>query len=356
MQRSIPFDGACWHTLDPGSGLITQHRLQNIPDRFPVLANNEYTVEDVNKFEQLAHAERKAATLTDATAGHPERSQRFRDLLTPAGLGPELRSAFVADGGTWGALILVRRVEQPEFEDRDVELLSSASGLFARAVRRGLIAEGCDSGTAFPDAPGVIELDARGGLLRASSSAEPLLAELSGATSEAGVRSSSIHAIASVTRATIATASQVGAVTLPSSVVKTPAGTWLVLHGGLLGAPRSGEVAIFIQRAHPTLVAPLLLKAYGLTPREQEVTQLILRGATTIQAAERLTISPHTISDHLKAIFEKTGARTRGELSAKLFFGEHLPRIQERVPLGDDASFIDAPRPRGLRGGAATPS
>ena len=30
-----------------------------------------------------------------------------------------------------------------------------------------------------------------------------------------------------------------------------------------------------------------------------------------------------------------------------LFFGEHLPRIQELVPVGDDASFVDAPRPRG---------
>ena len=101
---------------------------------------------------------------------------------------------------------------------------------------------------------------------------------------------------------------------------------------------------MFIQRAHPTLVAPLLLKAYGLTRREQEVTQLTLRGATTTQAARRLGISPHTVNDHMKAIFEKTGARTRGELSATLFFGEHLPRIQARVALGDDASFVDAAR------------
>jgi DNA-binding CsgD family transcriptional regulator len=120
-----------------------------------------------------------------------------------------------------------------------------------------------------------------------------------------------------------------------------------VLHGGLLGDARSGEVAIFIQRAHPTLIAPLLLKAYGLTPREREVVQLILRGASTIQAAARLGISPHTVTDHIKSIFEKTGARSRAELSATLFFGEHLPRIQHRVPLGDDASFVDAPRPRG---------
>ena len=120
LKRAVPFDGACWHTLDPGSDLITQHRLQDIPDRFPILANNGYVVEDVNKFEQLARAKRKAATLNEATGGHPEQSARFRDLLIPAGLGPELRSAFVADGATWGALILVRRAGQPEFEDRAV--------------------------------------------------------------------------------------------------------------------------------------------------------------------------------------------------------------------------------------------
>jgi DNA-binding CsgD family transcriptional regulator len=351
LKRAVPFDGACWHTLDPGSDLITQHRLQDLPDRFPVLANNEYAVEDVNKFAQLARAKRKTATMSQATGGHPEQSPRYRDLLAPAGIGPELRSAFVADGVAWGALILIRRAGQPEFDDRDVQLLDTASALFARAVRRGLVAEACESPPAIPEAPGVLELDAAGTLIRASSSAEPLLAELSGSTVEAGARSASIHTIASATRTAIATGGAARTPALPSSAVKTPAGTWLVLHGGLLGAPSSGEVAIFIQRAHPTLVAPLLLKAYGLTPREQEVTQLTLRGATATQAAQRLAISPHTVNDHLKAIFEKTGARTRGELSATLFFGEHLPRIQDRVPIGDDASFIDAPRPRGAQTG-----
>src|ERR1019366_2430493 len=242
LKRTVPFDGACWHTLDPGSDLITQHRLQDLPDRFPVLANNEYAVEDVNKFDQLARAERKAATMNEATGGHPERSQRFRDLLTPAGLGPELRCAFVADGATWGALILVRRAGQPEFAACHVELLANASAFFARAVRRGLIAEACEPSAALPNAPGVVELDASGELIRASSSAEPLLAELSGGTVDAGVRSASIHAVASATRTAIiaaGAAGAAGALTLPSSAVKTPAGTWLVLHGGLLGAPRS---------------------------------------------------------------------------------------------------------------------
>jgi DNA-binding CsgD family transcriptional regulator len=346
LKRTIPFDGACWHTLDPGSDLITQHRLQDLPDRFPVLANNEYEVEDVNKFAELARAQRKAATISEATGGHPERSARFRDLLTPAGLGPELRSAFVVDGAAWGSLIVVRQAGQPDFEERDVALLAAASSLFARAVRRGLVAEACESAATVPEAPGVVELDSSGSPIRASSSAEPLLAELSGTTAEAGVRSPSLQAVASATRAAIATGRSGKEPALPSSLAKTPAGMWLVLHGAVLGAEQANEVAVFIQRAHPTLVAPLLLRAYGLTPREQEVAQLTLRGATAAQAARRMQISPHTVNDHLKSIFEKTGARTRGELSATLFFGEHLPRIEGHVPLGDDASFIDAPRPR----------
>jgi hypothetical protein len=67
LKRAVPFDGACWHTLDPGSELIIQHRLQDLPDRFPVLADNEYASDDVNKFAELARASVKASTLTQAT-------------------------------------------------------------------------------------------------------------------------------------------------------------------------------------------------------------------------------------------------------------------------------------------------
>src|SRR3954447_15388531 len=138
LKKAVPFDGACWHTLDPGSALITQHHLQDIPDRFPVLAHNEYASDDVNKFADLAARSCPAATLFGATGGHPERSARHRDLLTPAGVGPELRSAFVTDGTVWGALIIVRRAGRPDFTEQDVMLLSQASSHFARAVRRGL--------------------------------------------------------------------------------------------------------------------------------------------------------------------------------------------------------------------------
>jgi DNA-binding CsgD family transcriptional regulator len=340
LQRVVPHDGACWHTLDPGSDLVTEHRLQNIRDRFPLIAHNEYQVDDVNKFADLARAPHKAASLYEATGGRLERSQRYRDLLAPGGIGAELRSAFVADGATWGSVIMIRMAGRREFSRDEIDLLDRASALFARAVRRALVTEASLAAAPASDAPGVLEFDAVGRLERASSTAEPLLEELSGATAADGWNSPAVQTVASATRQAIAARAS----ELPRTTVKTAVGTWLVLHGAVLG---EGAVAVFIQRAHPTLVSPLLLKAHGLTRREQEVAQWLLRGATAAQAAQRLSISPHTVNEHVKSIYDKTGARTRGELSATLFFGEHLPRIQNQVSVGDDASFIDAPRPRG---------
>jgi DNA-binding CsgD family transcriptional regulator/PAS domain-containing protein len=53
---------------------------------------------------------------------------------------------------------------------------------------------------------------------------------------------------------------------------------------------------------------------YGLSPREQEVLRLLGRGLTTAAMADELGISPHTIRDHLKHLYRKTGTKGRNEL------------------------------------------
>jgi DNA-binding CsgD family transcriptional regulator/PAS domain-containing protein len=54
--------------------------------------------------------------------------------------------------------------------------------------------------------------------------------------------------------------------------------------------------------------------SHGLSPREQEVLQLLSRGGTTAAMADELGISPHTIRDHLKHLYRKTGTKGRNEL------------------------------------------
>jgi DNA-binding CsgD family transcriptional regulator len=65
-------------------------------------------------------------------------------------------------------------------------------------------------------------------------------------------------------------------------------------------------------------VFDLLCRAHDLTPRERQLVALMLDGLATKQLAQALRISPYTVKDHLKAIFAKTGVRTRPELMSRL--------------------------------------
>jgi DNA-binding CsgD family transcriptional regulator len=85
-------------------------------------------------------------------------------------------------------------------------------------------------------------------------------------------------------------------------------------------------VAVIIQEPSPGDVAPILMMAYGLTKQEQTLTALICRGASTREIARHLSITANTVQDHLKAIFDKTGVRSRRELVARLLRDQYLPR------------------------------
>jgi DNA-binding CsgD family transcriptional regulator len=102
--------------------------------------------------------------------------------------------------------------------------------------------------------------------------------------------------------------------------LRTANGTWLVAHASPLAG--AGQVALVLEPAKASEIAPIVVEAYGLTAREVEVTRLIARGLSTDEIASTLFLSRHTIRDHLKAIFEKVGVSSRGELTSKLF-AEH---------------------------------
>jgi DNA-binding CsgD family transcriptional regulator len=101
-----------------------------------------------------------------------------------------------------------------------------------------------------------------------------------------------------------------------------------VLHGASLVSGSARRVAVIVEPAHPARIAPLLMSAYGLTEREQDVTRLVLQGSSTTEIAERLVVSAHTVQ-HLKNVFDKTGVRSRRDLVGKVFFAHYEPRVRD---------------------------
>ena len=55
-----------------------------------------------------------------------------------------------------------------------------------------------------------------------------------------------------------------------------------------------------------------------LTPRENEVSALLVQSLTNQEIAERLFISPATVKVHVRHIYEKLGVRNRAGAVAKL--------------------------------------
>ncbi|MEY4007778.1 MAG: hypothetical protein RLZZ467_820, partial [Gemmatimonadota bacterium] len=58
-----------------------------------------------------------------------------------------------------------------------------------------------------------------------------------------------------------------------------------------------------------------------LTPRERQVVQLVLSGASNKMIAQALSLSEDTVKHHLMRIFDKTGVSSR--LALAMFVMEH---------------------------------
>jgi DNA-binding CsgD family transcriptional regulator len=314
-------------TVDPATVLFTGSVVEGIPEHAtPLFVRNEFLRDDVNKFVALARGA-QVRSLYTATAGELGRSERYREILAPMGLGDELRAALVSDGACWGVLCLHRERNDTPFTDEDVTMLQRLVPHLAEGLRVALLQEDV---TAVPQSasPGLVLIADDFSVVASTPAADGWLAEIGDWPSRneapqalravaARLRELELHPTPDTNR-------------IPRVRVRTRAGRWLVLHAARLSGPATeGLTAVMLEEATPPEVAPLMLQVYALTPRETRVIQLVLRGLSTAEISERLRISALTVQDHLKAIFEKTGVNSRRALVARIFAEQYAARMPD---------------------------
>ncbi|MGW4355146.1 response regulator transcription factor [Nocardia sp. NPDC004582] len=320
LRAAVPIAAYWAATTDPATVLFTGSVIDEIPpSATPLFLANEFFDDDVNHFRTLAAAPDPVGTLFDATHGAPESSPRYRDILAPLGMGDELRAALRTGESCWGVLCLHREPAAEGFRADEVGFVHTMTAHLAEGLRAAvLLAEVEETGADGHPAPGLLLLDDTGAVLARTPEASVLLAE----AADQPARAELPQAIVAVAMRLRSLEREPNSTAVPRVRLRTRSGRWLVAHASRLhtdpGADPEGPIAVILEPARAPEIAPLKLAAYPLTPREHQIAALVLAGNSTRRIADTLVVSPLTVQQHLKSIFEKSGVRSRRDLVANL--------------------------------------
>lgn len=279
--------------------------------------DNEFLDPDFNKFADLARRHDPVATLADTVDGDLDRSPRFAKMLVHADASDELRAAFLAGTSCLAVATFVRCTGEvfTQEEIADVRgLLAPATALLRRARGR-LIAETTNR------APVVFVLD--GSTVRTMTlGGQEVLDDL-----RVGDADADDAGLVEIAAAKVAWSREPTRLT---TRVHSRSGRMYRLHA----APVEGEagvVAVTAEAARPDDLASIVLESYGLTDRETEVALWLGRGLPAKAIAAEMVMSIHTVRDYIKAIYDKSGARSRAELMARLFTDHIVDQLHTTV-------------------------
>jgi DNA-binding NarL/FixJ family response regulator len=320
LRAAMPIDALVMAATDPdtllGLGAGVVHEMpQTLCAPF---WEYEFEVPDFNKFTDLARGPRQVADLHTATGGRPQRSARWREFRTFIDSDAELRATFNAGGRGWGLLHVNRRGASGGFSAEEVAFVERIAPIVGRALRQSLISHPAQLSAAR--GPGMAIIDAENRLVSATPEALAWFDDIESVVRVDDVPSEVIVAAQDArSRGTGATRTR----------ARTRNGLWLLIHASCLQG--ADATAVVIEPAKASEVAPLIVDAYELTPREVDVTRALARGLTTSEIALELHLSRYTVQDHLKSVYEKAGVSSRGELVAKMFADHYHDHLVEAI-------------------------
>lgn len=313
IRAQVPCDAYVWLLTDPETcvGASPLAETPSLAD-LPALIRWKYLT-GINRWTSLAPD--RAASLVEATAGDRGQSRVWAELLSGYGIDDVVSTVFRDAHGCWGFLDLWRRGSPFGAGERALlgriaaivtpalrRSLASTFALPAETVRRGepvvlLLTEDLQPVTQTPETDAYLRA-----LLPTDAQRAPVPAGAYNVAAQLLAREDGVDGHP------------------PWARVHLRDGVWVTLRAARMvpTAPLTGAaLAVSIEPTSPAERTGLYGRVIGLTPRETELLHHLTAGCDTHELARRLFVSEHTVQDHLKSIFAKTGAANRRVLVAR---------------------------------------
>jgi DNA-binding CsgD family transcriptional regulator len=317
LREVIDFGAYVWLLTDPVTA-VGAAPLAEVPciTELPALIKAKYAT-PVNRWTALQRQGSPAGLLHDAVAGDLSRSRVWREVLSRYRIGDVASVVFADQYGCWGFLDLWRDDACAPFDRDDADFIASLAAPLTSALRHCQARTFVEPSTPHrSDAgPVVLTLDDDLRITSRTAASQAWLKVLLPPQPDERAIPASVYNVAAQLLA------------VENGIDDHPAyarthlagGFWLTLRAARLSsgdgpdAPdeRSPTLVVTIEETSAADRLDLFGRSFALTARERELLGLLAAGGDTRAMARQMSLSEHTIQDHLKSIFAKTGARDR---------------------------------------------
>jgi DNA-binding CsgD family transcriptional regulator len=316
LRVAIGFDSYAWLMTDPETW-VGSSPLADVPclPQLPTLIRLKYLTE-LNRWTALPSS--GIDRLHAHTNGDLRRSVLWEELLQTFDVIDVASLAFIDRFGCWGFLDLWRSRPAEPFSTEEAAFIGQLVKPLTEGLRRSQAATFTTDAYAPPlthSDPAVLLMSGSLDVVAQTEQAEQYLRMLVPPEGGRGPVPAGAYNVAAQLLAVEAVVDRHP----PRARVHIAGGTWLTLQAARIGTPVAAttaqpEIAVTIELASPVDRAAIYASAYGFTERETQILDRLLEGADSRELARDLHLSEHTVQDHLKSVFAKTGTRSRRQL------------------------------------------
>lgn len=290
LKALIPYSSAVYLAMDRRGFRREGHLLRGQTEK-EILAFTGYYAA-IHPFTETGwiHHANAAARITDFVPAYRLPDTEYgRDFLQMAAISWETGIILQAQGDPVGALCLHRQRPNRDFSDRELLIIDALAPHLARVLNHFDLLEEIRLGQISSDA----------GILSVGTDGERV-----------------INAVAAKALTENPDFLSAGFPASPSSLILKSSGTPYRVRS-TLGRAKNERMILFepLPQSETLLQS---LSSWNLTDRQREIVLKVVRGASNREIAESLSLTEHTVKDHLKAVYDKVGVHNRSKLTAKI--------------------------------------